>query len=604
MTWRPLLAAAVFAGLVAPASASAAVSAYYVQGTGDAASGSCQPLPGADGAFRCDTLRAAVAAANGTANSANETDLIYLQAAGDYVLSQGPELTVTGPLVIQGRSPRMTTVRGSGAARVFTIATGVRASLLRLGVAGGRAPAAEGGNILNLGRLNLTNVRITDGQAARGGGVANVGPAELTILNSLIDNNTALGEGRLGGVGGGVLSRATAGTAAPIPAILSIVNTTIAFNRSLGEAGAAGAGIATGGSTQNATVLEGLTVAHNSLPNGNNAAGILVATQGEVANIYGSIVSSNTIASGAFVNCGGTGTLTEGNNASNREDATTCPFEVHGGNSFLSPGLVDAGGDTDVLTIDVESPAKNAVSPCFAAIDQRGALRDLSSGCDAGAVEQGVVAPAIDTSPVAEPGVIVDPTPSPQPQVTPTPTPTATPAPTPTPVVNQTVVVREVRGKVRIRVRGSNTFVDLDAVQGIPVGSTVDARRGTVEISSVPRAGRPIEKAEFWAGIFRVTQARGITDLKLTERLSCSRRASAAQRKPKKRRLWGKGTGKFRTTGSYSAATVRGTEWLVQDTCTTTLTRVKTGVVTVRDKVKKKTVVVRKGKPYVARARR
>ena len=158
------------------------------------------------------------------------------------------------------------------------------------------------------------------------------------------------------------------------------------------------------------------------------------------------------------------------------------------------------------------------------------------------------------------------------------------PTPEPTPVVNQTVVAREVRGTVRIRVRGSNRFVDLDASQGIPVGSTVDAKRGTVEIAAIPRAGRPVEKAEFRQGIFRITQSRGITDLKLTEALNCSKRgAKAAQRKPKKRKLWGKGTGRFRTTGSYSAATIRGTEWLVQDTCTATLTRVKTGVVTVRE---------------------
>ena len=81
-------------------------------------------------------------------------------------------------------------------------------------------------------------------------------------------------------------------------------------------------------------------------------------------------------------------------------------------------------------------------------------------------------------------------------------------------------------------------------------------------------------------------------------------RASAAQKKPKKRKLWGKGTGKFRTTGSYSAATIRGTEWLVEDTCTTTLTRVKVGVVSIRDKVKKKTIIRRAGQRYIARKRK
>ena len=76
---------------------------------------------------------------------------------------------------------------------------------------------------------------------------------------------------------------------------------------------------------------------------------------------------------------------------------------------------------------------------------------------------------------------------------------------------------------------------------------------------------------------------------------------AAAQKKPKTRRLWGDGKGKFRTKGRYAAATVRGTKWLVTDTCTTTTTRVTQGAVTVRDTVRKRNVVVRKGGRYVAR---
>ena len=89
------------------------------------------------------------------------------------------------------------------------------------------------------------------------------------------------------------------------------------------------------------------------------------------------------------------------------------------------------------------------------------------------------------------------------------------------------------------------------------------------------------------------------------ERLSCPKRGKAsAAAKKKKRRLWGDGKGKFRTQGSYSSATVRGTKWLVEDSCTTTLTRVVRGSVSVRDFVKKKNVIVRAGKKYVARAKR
>jgi ferric-dicitrate binding protein FerR (iron transport regulator) len=74
--------------------------------------------------------------------------------------------------------------------------------------------------------------------------------------------------------------------------------------------------------------------------------------------------------------------------------------------------------------------------------------------------------------------------------------------------------------------------------------------------------------------------------------------------KKKKRRLLGDGNGKFRTKGKHSAATVVGTKWLVEDRCKSTLTRVTKGRVSVRDFVKKKTVIVRAGKKYIARARR
>ena len=154
--------------------------------------------------------------------------------------------------------------------------------------------------------------------------------------------------------------------------------------------------------------------------------------------------------------------------------------------------------------------------------------------------------------------------------------------------------------------RARNEFVELDGSESIPMGSTIDAKRGRVRITAETQQGRPAQRAEFYDGIFRITQTRALVDLRLVEELApCSRRASAAQsKKPKSRKLWGKGKGKFRTTGSYSAATVRGTTWLVQDTCAGTLTRVTEGVVAVRDKRAKKTVLVRKGKRYLARARR
>jgi hypothetical protein len=84
---------------------------------------------------------------------------------------------------------------------------------------------------------------------------------------------------------------------------------------------------------------------------------------------------------------------------------------------------------------------------------------------------------------------------------------------------------------------------------------------------------------------------------------SCGARASAGK-KVKSRKLWGDGKGAFRTRGEYSAATVRGTRWLVQDTCAGTLTKVAVGVVAVRDNVKRTTVILRARNSYLARPKR
>jgi hypothetical protein len=172
-------------------------------------------------------------------------------------------------------------------------------------------------------------------------------------------------------------------------------------------------------------------------------------------------------------------------------------------------------------------------------------------------------------------------------------------------VANRTVVAEPAKGKVLVRRPGTNRFVTLDGAAGIPVGSTVDTRDGEVFITSIPRSGAAPERAKFWDGIFKLAQARGITTLTLSEALArCSTRARSAQKKPKTRRLWGDGKGKFRTKGRYSAATVRGTKWLVTDGCGYTRTRVTQGSVSVRDEVRKRTVIVRKGRSYTARSRR
>ena len=155
------------------------------------------------------------------------------------------------------------------------------------------------------------------------------------------------------------------------------------------------------------------------------------------------------------------------------------------------------------------------------------------------------------------------------------------------------------------------TIVDTDtlATESIPLGSTVDATKGKVRLTSASGPGGKVQAAVFYKGAFVITQTRGakpVTQLALSGKLSCGKRsgrksASTSARKKRVRRLWGDGRGRFRTKGRHGAATVRGTKWLTEDRCGGTLVRVQRGVVAVRDFTKKKTVVVKKGKSYLAR---
>ena len=173
----------------------------------------------------------------------------------------------------------------------------------------------------------------------------------------------------------------------------------------------------------------------------------------------------------------------------------------------------------------------------------------------------------------------------------------------PPPEAGEEVNALPVSGTVKVKLRGTNQFVELEEGQQIPVGTVVDTTKGRVTI--VAAGGQP---ADFYDGIFRLSQTKGakpLTTLTLVETLSCPKAGKAiAAAKKKKRRLWGDGSGKFQTEGTHSAATVVGTKWLVEDRCASTLTKVTRGKVRVRDFVKRKNVTVRAGKQYVARAKR
>jgi hypothetical protein len=199
---------------------------------------------------------------------------------------------------------------------------------------------------------------------------------------------------------------------------------------------------------------------------------------------------------------------------------------------------------------------------------------------------------------------------------------------------NETVVVEELSGTVKVKLPGSNTYVDLASLTAreLPNGTLVDATKGRFGLT-VAAADGTTSTTEFYEGIAEINQIApgrspaavaadpGVTELalaggdfgkpcttalaKATPKKKAKRKTLALeQQKPVKpvRRLWGNGSGSFRTKGRFASATVRGTIWLTEDYCNGTLVRVQRGVVAVRDVVKKKTVLVTAGKSYFAEA--
>jgi len=176
------------------------------------------------------------------------------------------------------------------------------------------------------------------------------------------------------------------------------------------------------------------------------------------------------------------------------------------------------------------------------------------------------------------------------------------------PVVGKIVNAEPEGGTVRFKLPNGKKFHKLTEGEQLPVGTIVDTRRGRIGLIAAANKKGGRSNADFYDGVFKLGQTKGkkpTTVLTLTEKLTgckATGKASAAAKKKKKRRLWGDGKGRFQTKGKRSAATVVGTKWLVEDSCDSTLTRVARGRVKVRDFVKHKTVFVKKGHRYIARA--
>ena len=222
------------------------------------------------------TLREAVAAANTDAAVGQSDTIIFDPALGGATI----KLTA-GPLEQSGVSSTATetidgggwiTVSGDDTSGVFTVDTGVTATLTGLTIADGNATNGSGGGIYNAGTLTITNCNVrgnlvkgTLPNYPEGGGIYNADT--LTVTASTFSGNSALAGP--GSFGGGIANNAR----------MTVIDSTFSVN----SAGmGAGGGIYNGGTL----TLSASTLAGNS-----------ALYAGGIEN-YGTLTLSNSTLSG------------------------------------------------------------------------------------------------------------------------------------------------------------------------------------------------------------------------------------------------------------------------------------------------------------------
>jgi hypothetical protein len=209
------------------------------------------------------------------------------------------------------------------------------------------------------------------------------------------------------------------------------------------------------------------------------------------------------------------------------------------------------------------------------------------------------------------------------------------------PTLGKTFNISLVSGVVLVKIHG--VFIPLTELTQIPKNTVINALHGALSLTTaVPGGAHPAhdaaskgtkpkpkpkpktQKGTFSGAVFKLSQAtagasKGLVNLTLVEGAAfkgsptygtCKKAkkagdaSAAAVSKKILQLLHASAKGKFKTTGRYSAATVRGTKWTIADRCDGTLTHDVTDSVAVTDFVRHKTIILHAGQSYLAKARK
>ena len=207
------------------------------------------------------------------------------------------------------------------------------------------------------------------------------------------------------------------------------------------------------------------------------------------------------------------------------------------------------------------------------------------------------------------------------------------------PTLGKTFNLAPVSGTVLIKING--VFVPLTELTQIPKNTVIDALHGALSLTTAatggshpahdaakgkkPKPKPKTQKGTFGGAVFKLSQAtrgagKGLVTLTLVEGAGFKGAPTYATcKKPKKKAgdasaaaasskalqlLHASAKGKFKTSGRYAAATVRGTKWTITDRCDGTLTHDITDSVAVTDFVHHKTIILHAGQSYLAKARK